>query len=153
MYVTKDLKPKIAFSYCRISYVLCIIRNLIFSCFYFILTIRHIGSAHCALSRYILYLTDKGVMTFILVLYIICTGHSFSLVYFYFCSPHFANPLYLICIVDTPIVSTHLFYFYFASPCQNYIVHYTITCYVIFNFVCLVSTPFCLLFVYCINYT
>ena len=61
-----------------------IIRNFIFLCFYFILTIGHIGPAHHALSRYILYFTDKGVTTLILVLYIICTGHSFCLVCFYF---------------------------------------------------------------------
>ena len=83
MYVTKDLKPKIAFSYCRISHALCIICNFIFSCFYLIWTIGHIGPTHGALSRYILYFTDKGVMTLILVIYIICTGHSFCLVYFY----------------------------------------------------------------------
>ena len=35
MYVTKDLKPKIAFSYCRISHVLCIICNFIFSFFFY----------------------------------------------------------------------------------------------------------------------
>ena len=58
--------------------------TFIFSCFYFILTIRYIGPAHHALSRYILYFTDKGVGTLILVLYIICTGHSFCLVCFYF---------------------------------------------------------------------
>ena len=84
MYVTKDLKPKIAFSYCRISHVLCIICNFIFLCFYFISTIGHICPAYHALSRYILYFTDKGVVTLILVIYIICTGHSFCLVCFYF---------------------------------------------------------------------
>ena len=84
MYVTKDLKPKIAFSYCRISHALWIIHNFISSYFYFILTIGHIGPAHRALSRYILYFTDEGVATLILVLYIICTGHSFYLVCFYF---------------------------------------------------------------------
>ena len=128
--------------------------TLSFHVFIFILTIGHIGPPHCALSRNILYLTDKEVATLILVLYIICTGHSFCLVYFYFCSPHLANPLYLICKVDTPIQCLLIFVlFYFASPCQNYIVHYTVTCYIIFNFVYLVSTPFCLLFVYCINHT
>ena len=76
MYVTKDLKPKIAFSYCRISHVLCII----FLCFYLILTVEHIGPAHHALSRCILYFTDKGVATLILVLYIICTGQSFCFI-------------------------------------------------------------------------
>ena len=83
MYVTKDLKRNMAFGYCRISHVLCIIHNFIFACFYFILTIKHIGPAHCALSRYILYFIDKGFVTLILVLYIICTGHSFCLVCFY----------------------------------------------------------------------
>ena len=116
MYVTKDLKQKIAFSYCRINHVLCIIRNFIFSCFYFILTIRHIGPAHRALSRYILYLTNKGVTTLILVLYIICTGHSFCLVYFYFCSPHLANPSYLICKVDTPIQCLLIFFILLCFP-------------------------------------
>ena len=112
MYVTKDLKPKTVFSCCRISHVLCIIRNFIFSCFYFISTIGHIDPAQCALSRYILYFTDKGVATLILVLYIICTGHSFCLVCFYFCSPHLANPFYLICKVDTSIQCLlNLFYF------------------------------------------
>ena len=116
MYVTKDLKPKIAFSFCRISHVLCIIRNFIFSCFYFILTIGHIGPVHHALSRYILYLTDKGVAALILVLYIICTGHSFCLVYFYFCSPHLANPLYLICKVDTPIQCLLIYFILLCFP-------------------------------------
>ena len=46
--------------------------TLSFHVFIFILTIGHIGPAHHALSRYILYLTDKGVVTLILVLYIIC---------------------------------------------------------------------------------
>ena len=58
--------------------------TLSFHVFIFILTIRHIGPAHHALSRYILYFTDEGVETLILVLYIICTGHSFCLVCFYF---------------------------------------------------------------------
>ena len=101
MYVTKDLKPKIAFKYYRISHVLCIICNFIFSCFYLVLTIRHIGPAHHALSRYILYFTDEGVTTLILVLYIICTGHPFCLVCFYFALHIW--PAYLICKVDTPI--------------------------------------------------
>ena len=116
MFVTKDLRPKIAFSYCRISHVLCIICNFIFSCFYFILTIGHIGPAHRALSRYILYLTDKGVTTLLLVLYIICTGHSFCLVYFYFCSPLFANPLYFICKVDTPIQCLLIYFILLCFP-------------------------------------
>ena len=116
MYVTKDLKPKIAFSYCRISHVLCIICDFYLFMFYFILTIGHIGPAHRALSRYILYLTDKGVATLILVLYIICTGHSLCLVYFYFCSLHLANPLYLICKVDTPIRCLLIYFIFTLLP-------------------------------------
>ena len=116
MYVTKDLKPKIAFKYCRISHVLCIICNFIFSCFYFILIIGHIGPAHHALSRYILHFTDKGVATLILVLYIICTGHSFYLVYLLFCSPHLANLFYLICKVDTPIQCLLILFYFTLLP-------------------------------------
>ena len=150
MYVTKALKPKIAFSYCRISHVLCIIRNFIFSCFYFILTIGHIGPAHHALSRYILYLTDKGVATLILVLYIICTGHSFCLVYFYFCSPHLANPLYLICKVDTPIQCLLIYFILLCFPLPK--LYFALYHHMLCNFQFCLFSFYAILFAFCLLY-
>ena len=150
MYVIKDLKPRIAFSYCRISPVLCLIRNFIFSCFYFILTIGHIGPAHHALSRYILYLTDKGVATLILVIYIICTGHSFCLVYFYFCPPHLANPLYFVCKVDTPIQCLLIYFILlcFALPKLYCALYHHMLC----NFQFCLFSFYPILFAFCLLY-
>ena len=97
-----------------------------FYVFYFILTIGHTGPAHHALSWCMLYLTDRGMCN--LDIY---TGQpSFCLVFF--SDLHIWISQFYLVLMLTALYSVYLFYFILPTR-QNDIMHFAITCYVLFQ--------------------
>ena len=104
-----------------------------FHIFISFLTIGHIGPTHHALSWCMLYLTDRGMHN----LDISIVHHLYWSTQFLFSSFYdlhiWLSQFYLVHNVNTPLQCLLILFHFILPTCQNYTMHFTITCYVIFQ--------------------